>query len=156
MQALCEFPEQRRVWAADFDRVAPTAVDEIVRWATPVIHFRRTATRDTVLRGQKIAEGQKVVLWYASGNRDEDVFENPFSFDVRRTPNEHVGFGGPGPHYCLGAHLARREITVLFRELFRRLPDLEIQGEPDKLLSFFIHGIKRMRCTFRPGGARAA
>ena len=139
-----------------FDGVAPTAVDEIVRWATPVIHFRRTATRDTVLRGQQIAAGQKVVLWYSSGNRDEEKFERPFAFDVRRDPNEHVGFGGPGPHYCMGAHLARREITVLFRELFERLPDLQIEGPPDKLLSFFIHGIKRMRCTFKPGGERRA
>ncbi len=155
MKALCDFPEQRRIWAADFDGVAPTAVDEIVRWATPVIHFRRTATRDTVLRGQKIAAGQKVVLWYNSGNRDEEKFEQPFDFVVRRDPNEHVGFGGPGPHYCMGAHLARREITVLFRELFERLPDLQIEGQPDRLLSFFIHGIKRMRCTFKPGGARA-
>jgi cytochrome P450 len=151
MQALCAFPEQRRIWVADFDGVAPTAVDEIVRWATPVIHFRRTATRDTELRGQKIRAGQKVVLWYCSGNRDEDAFERPFEFDVRRTPNEHVGFGGPGPHYCLGAHLARREITVMFREIFRRLPDLQIEGPPDRLLSFFIHGIKRMRCKFTPG-----
>ncbi|HVP27972.1 MAG TPA: cytochrome P450 [Myxococcota bacterium] len=150
MKALCDFPEQRRIWAADFDGVAPTAVEEIVRWATPVIHFRRTATRDTELRGQKIAAGQKVVLWYASGNRDEDVFERPFEFDVCRAPNEHVGFGGPGPHYCLGAHLARREITVMFREIFRRLPDLEVDGAPDKLLSFFIHGIKRMKCRFTP------
>jgi cytochrome P450 len=156
MKALCDFPEQRRIWAADFDAVAPTAVDEIVRWASPVIHFRRTATRDTELRGQKIAAGQKVVLWYASGNRDEDVFERPFEFDVRRTPNDHVGFGGPGPHYCMGAHLARREITVMFRELFDRLPDLRIEGPPDRLLSFFIHGIKHMQCTFTPGGARAA
>jgi cytochrome P450 len=155
IKALCDHPEQRRVWAADFDAVAPTAVDEIVRWATPVIHFRRTATRDTILRGQRIEAGQKVVMWYCSGNRDEEVFERPFDFDVRRDPNPHVGFGGPGPHYCLGAHLARREITVLFREIFRRLPDLRVEGEPDRLLSFFIHGIKRMRCTFTPGGARA-
>jgi cytochrome P450 len=156
MKALCDFPEQRRLWAADFDALAPSAVEEIVRWATPVIHFRRTATRDTELRGQKIAAGQKVVLWYASGNRDEEVFERPFEFDVRREPNDHVGFGGPGPHYCLGAHLARREITVMFREIFRRLPDLEIEGAPDRLLSFFIHGIKRMRCSFKPGRKRAA
>ncbi len=155
MKALCDFPEQRRIWAADFDAVSPTAVDEIVRWATPVIHFRRTATRDTELRGQKIEAGQKVVLWYCSGNRDEEKFERPFEFDVRRDPNEHVGFGGPGPHYCLGAHLARREITVIFRELFDRIPDLQIEGQPDRLLSFFIHGIKRMKCSFKPGGARA-
>jgi cytochrome P450 len=151
MKALCDHPEQRRLWAADFDRIAPTAVDEIVRWATPVIHFRRTATRDCEIRGQRIRAGEKVVMWYCSGNRDEEVFERPFEFDVHRTPNEHVGFGGPGPHYCLGAHLARREITVMFRELFDRLPDLEIVEEPERLRSFFIHGIKHMRCRFTPG-----
>ena len=153
MKALSDHPEQRAIWAADFEGVAPTAVEEIVRWATPVIHFRRTATRDTELRGQKIDAGQKVVLWYCSANRDEEVFDEPFHFDVRRTPNEHVGFGGPGPHFCLGAHLARREITVMFRELLPRLPDLEISGPPERLQSFFIHGIKHMPCEFRPGGA---
>jgi cytochrome P450 len=151
MKALCDHPDQRRIWAADFDGVAPTAVDEIVRWATPVIHFRRTASQDTEIRGVKIAKGQKVVMWYCSGNRDEDVFERPFAFDVRRDPNEHVGFGGPGPHYCMGAHLARREITVMFRELFARLPDLEITAPPQRLMSFFIHGIKHMECRFTPG-----
>ena len=157
MKALCDHPEQRAIWAADFEGVAPTAVEEIVRWATPVIHFRRTATRDAELRGQRIREGQKVVLWYCSGNRDEAVFDKPFRFDVRREPNEHVGFGGPGPHFCLGAHLARREITVMFREILQRLPDLQVVGEPDRLASFFIHGIKHMRCEFRPGKpARAA
>ena len=153
MKALCDHPEQRAIWQADFEGVAPTAVEEIVRWATPVIHFRRTATRDTELRGQRIREGEKVVMWYASANRDEDAFEDPFRFDVRRTPNEHVGFGGPGPHHCLGAHLARREITVAFRELFRRLPDLEVTGEPERLRSFFIHGIKHMPCAFTPRSA---
>ncbi|HYC00498.1 MAG TPA: cytochrome P450 [Candidatus Limnocylindrales bacterium] len=151
MKALCDHPDQRRIWAADFERIAPTAVEEIVRWASPVIHFRRTATRDTVLSGVKIAEGQKVVMWYNSANRDEDVFPEPYRFDVRRTPNEHVGFGGPGPHFCLGAHLARREITVMFRNLMQRLPDLRITEEPARLLSFFIHGIKRMPCEFTPG-----
>lgn len=156
MKALCDHPDQRAAWAADFDGVAPTAVEEIVRWATPVIHFRRTATRDTEIRGQKIREGEKVVLWYPAANRDEDAFPEPYRFDVRRTPNEHVGFGGPGPHHCLGAHLARREITVMFRELFRRLPDLEITGEPDRLASFFINGIKHMPCRFTPGRRNAA
>ena len=158
MKALCDHPVQRRIWAEDFERVAPTAIEEIVRWATPVIHFRRTATRDTAIRGQRIRAGEKVVMWYCSGNRDEEVFESPFTFDVRRQPNEHVGFGGPGPHYCLGAHLARREMAVMFRELFRRLPDLEIVEPPDRLMSFFIHGIKRMRCRFTPGrpASRAA
>jgi cytochrome P450 len=155
MKALCDYPEQRSRWAGDFERLAPTAVEEIVRWATPVIHFRRTATRDTEIGGQKIREGEKVVMWYCSGNRDETVFNEPFRFNVARTPNEHVGFGGPGPHFCMGAHLARREITVMFRELFRRLPDIQVAAEPDRLQSFFIHGIKRMPCSFTPGGSGA-
>ncbi len=146
MKALCDHPDERRKWAADFDGIAPTAVEEIVRWSTPVIHFRRTATRDTEIGGQAIREGEQVVLWYNSANRDEAVFDDPQRFDVTRTPNEHVGFGGPGAHHCLGANLARREITVMFRELLRRLPDLEITGKPDLLISNFIHGIKRMPC----------
>src|SRR5262249_32715732 len=144
MKALCDFPDQRRIWEKDFAAVAPTAVEEIVRWATPVMHFRRTATCDAQVGGQKIAEGEKVGMWYNSANRDEAVFPQPYQFDVRRTPNDHVGFGGPGPHFCLGAHLARREITVMFRELFRRLPDLQITGEPSYLMSFFINGIKHL------------
>ena len=115
MKALCDYPDQRRAWAADFDALADTAVEEIVRWASPVIHMRRTCTRDTELGGQALAEGEKVVLWYASANRDEAVFADPHRFDLARRPNEHVGFGGPGPHYCLGANLARREIRVMFR-----------------------------------------
>jgi cytochrome P450 len=152
MKALCDHPDERRKWAADFEGIAPSAVEEIVRWASPVIHFRRTCTRDTELGGQKLREGEKIVLWYNSANRDELAFDQPYRFDVTRTPNEHVGFGGPGAHHCLGANLARREITVVFRELFRRLPDLEISGEPAYLQSNFIHGIKRMPCTFTPGG----
>ena len=154
MKALSDHPAERRKWAASFETVAPSAVEEIVRWATPVIHFRRTATRDTELGGQKLRAGEKIVLWYNSANRDEAVFDEPYRFDVTRTPNEHVGFGGPGAHHCLGANLARREITVVFRELLRRLPDLEISGAPEMLQSNFIHGIKRMPCTFTPGGAR--
>jgi cytochrome P450 len=148
MKALCDHPDERRRWAADFDRVAPTAIEEVVRWSSPVMHFRRTATRDTVLAGQPVAAGEKVVMWYGSGNRDETVFADPFRFDVMRTPNEHVGFGGPGPHHCLGANLARREMRVIFREIFRRLPDLEITGPPELLRSNFIHGIKRMPCAW--------
>jgi cytochrome P450 len=154
LKALCDHPKQRALWQEDFEALAPSAVEEIVRWATPVIHFRRTATRDTEIRGQKIGAGQKIVLWYCSANRDEDVFSNPFEFDIRRAPNPHVGFGGPGPHFCLGAHLARREITVMFRELFQRVPDIRVTGEPDRLASFFIHGIKHMQCEFTPGGKR--
>ena len=154
MKALSDHPGERRKWAANFEAVAPSAVEEIVRWASPVIHFRRTATKDTELGGQKLRAGEKIVLWYNSANRDEAVFAEPYRFDVTRTPNEHVGFGGPGAHHCLGANLARREITVVFRELLRRLPDLEISGAPEMLQSNFIHGIKRMPCSFTPGGAR--
>lgn len=148
--ALSEHPDQRALWQADFETLAPTAVEEIVRWATPVIHFRRTATQDTEIRGQQIRAGEKVVLWYGSANRDEEVFVDPYRFDLRRSPNPHVGFGGPGPHFCLGAHLARREIATLFRELFRRLPDIRAAGPPDRLASFFINGIKRLPCAFTP------
>src|SRR5260370_41529488 len=102
MKALTDNPDQRAIWVNDFDRVAPTAVDEIVRYATPVIHFRRTATRDIELGGQKIAEGDKVVMWYCSANRDETKFANPNAFDVLRPANEQVGFGAGGPHFCLG------------------------------------------------------
>ncbi|MFN2426183.1 MAG: cytochrome P450 [Candidatus Binatia bacterium] len=155
MKALCDYPDQRARWAADFDGMARTAVEEIVRWASPVIHMRRTCTQDTVIGGQPMKAGDKVVLWYNSANRDDAVFKDPYRFDIGRTPNEHVGFGGPGPHFCLGANLARREITVMFREIFRRLPDLEITGEPDRLVSYFINGIKRMPCSFTPQRAAA-
>src|SRR5262245_42726422 len=153
MKALCDFPEQRARWAEDFERIAPTAVEEIVRWASPVTHFRRTVTRDTAIRGQAIKAGEKVVMFYTSANRDEAVFDDPYRFDLRRTPNEHVGFGGPGPHFCLGAHLARREITVMFRQILSRVPDLHVTGEPVPLRSFLINGIKRMPCEWQ---ARAA
>ena len=142
--------DQRAVWQADVDGVAPTAVEEIVRWATPVIHFRRTATEDTEIGGQAIAKGDKVVMWYESANRDERAFDDPFRFDVTRTPNEHVGFGAGGPHFCLGANLARREIRVMFEELFRWLPDIRTTDEPDFLQSAFIHGIKRLPVEFTP------
>jgi methyl-branched lipid omega-hydroxylase len=150
MKALTDWPEARRTWQADFERYRLSAVEEIVRWATPVIHFRRTATRDTVLGGQEIKAGDKVVLWYNSANRDARQFDDPYRFDIAREPNEHLGFGGGGPHFCLGANLARREIAVMFEELFRRLPDIETSGPPDMLLSAFIHGIKRMPCRFTP------
>ena len=150
MRTLTNHPDQRKRWTDDFESVSPTAVEEIVRWATPVIHFRRTATRDTVVGGQEIKAGEKVVMFYNSANRDERAFTDPFRFDVTRTPNEHVGFGAGGPHFCLGANLARREIKVMFEELFHRLPDIEVSGEPDMLQSAFIHGIKRMPCRFTP------
>ena len=148
MLALTHHPDQRALWTADPDAVSNTAVEEIVRWASPVIHFRRTATGDAVIGGQQIKAGQKVVMFYNSANRDERAFPDPYKFDVLRTPNEHAGFGAGGPHFCLGANLARREIKLMFEELFRRLPDIEITGEPDYLQSAFIHGIKRMPCAW--------
>jgi cytochrome P450 len=142
--ALTEHPDQRAIWAADVEGVAPTAVEEIVRWASPVIFMRRTLTRPTELSGQALAEGDKVLLFYNSANRDESVFADPYRFDVTRQPNPHLGFGAAGPHFCLGAHLARREITVMFRELFRQLPDIEATAPPDRLRSNFINGIKHL------------
>jgi len=151
LHALTDNPDQRDAWITDFDPMAPVAVEEIVRWATPVIHFRRTVTQDGAkLGGHEFNEGEKVVLYYASGNRDERVFDEPFAFDIRRNPNDHIGFGGAGPHFCLGAHLARREITVLFRELFRQLPDIHSVGEPERLRSAFINGIKHLPAEFTP------
>jgi cytochrome P450 len=148
--ALTEHPDQRALWQADPVGIAATGVDEVVRWASPVIWMRRTVTEDTVLSGQELHEGDKVLLFYNSANRDEDVFDQPFTFDVRRSPNPHFGFGAAGPHFCLGAHLARREIDVMIRQLLRRLPDIEASGEPDRLHSSFINGIKHLPCTFTP------
>lgn len=148
--ALTENPEQRDAWRDDFEAMAPAAVEEIVRWASPVIFMRRTVTTDTELAGHRFSEGEKVVLFYNSGNRDEAVFEDPQRLDLRRDPNPHLGFGAPGPHFCLGAHLARREITVMFRELFATVPDICASGPPDRLLSNFINGIKHLPCAFTP------
>jgi cytochrome P450 len=154
LHALSENPDQQAAWAKDVDALAPTAVEEIVRWATPVIHFRRTVTQDHVRLANvdhEFNEGDKVVLWYCSANRDEDVFDDPFRFDITRTPNDHVGFGGPGPHFCLGAHLARREVTVMFKELLTRIPDIHAVGPPAHLRSNFINGIKHLPAAFTPG-----
>jgi methyl-branched lipid omega-hydroxylase len=146
--------EQRRAWQQDFAGLAGTAVEEIVRWSSPVIAFRRTLRRDYVLSGQPLAEGDKVLLLYPSANRDEQSFAEPYRFDLRRTPNPHVGYGGPGPHYCLGAHLARCEISAMLGVLFERLPDLEITAEPEWLRSSSINGIKHLPVRFPPGRKR--
>jgi cytochrome P450 len=148
--ALTEHPDQRALWQADPTSVAATGVDEVVRWASPVIWMRRTLTEDAVLSGQELHEGDKVLLFYNSANRDEDAFEDPYTFDVLRSPNPHFGFGAAGPHFCLGAHLARREIDVMVRELLVRLPDIEAAGPPDRLRSNFINGIKHLPCRFTP------
>jgi cytochrome P450 len=149
MKALTDHPDQRDLLYGDFEAHSRTAMEEIVRWATPVINFRRTATEDTELSGQKIEAGEKVVMFYNSANRDERIYENPFVFDVTRPLQpQQVGFGAGGPHFCLGANLARREMTVMFDELRRRLPSMRITGEPDYLQSGFINGIKRMECRW--------
>jgi cytochrome P450 len=144
MVALSRYPEQRRRWWDDFDTVAPTAVEEIVRWASPIIFMRRNLTRDVELDGVVMRAGDKVSLWYNSANRDERKFADPWMFDVTREPNPHVGYGGGGVHFCLGANLARREIKVAFEELHRRVPDIVAVEEPSILRSAFVHGIKRL------------
>ncbi|MEU7227986.1 cytochrome P450 [Streptomyces chrestomyceticus] len=148
--ALTAHPRQRELLRADFPGLAKTAVEEFVRWSTPVLTFRRTATRDVELGGARIAEGDKVVLFYLSGNRDERVFTDPLAFDVRRSPNPHVGFGGGGPHHCLGAVVARTQLTELFGELLRRVPDFEV-GDASYLHSNFVHGITRLPCALPRG-----
>jgi cytochrome P450 len=148
--AFTQFSDQKAIWQDDFEGVAPTAVEEIVRWASPVIWMRRTVGEPTVLSDTELVEGDKVLLFYNSANRDAEVFENPDTFDVRRDPNPHLGFGAAGPHFCLGAHLARREIKVIYRELFRRLPDISATSAPDKLRSSFVNGIKHLPCSFTP------
>ena len=150
--ALSRFPDERADWWKNYDDVAPTAIEEIVRWASPVSYMRRTVTRDTELSGVQLTEGDKVTLWYGSANRDETKFTDPWTFDLRRQPNPHVGFGGGGAHFCLGANLARREITVIFEELHRRIPDITATEEPDRLQSAFIHGIKRLPVAWTPPG----
>lgn len=150
---LSQNPDQRALLLADMEAVMPSAVEEIVRYASPVVWMRRTLTRDYVLSGHQFNEGDKVIMYYGSANRDEAVFADPDRFDVLRDPNPHVGFGGPGPHFCLGAHLARREITLMLRELYTRLPDLELAGPPEQLRSNFINGVKRLPVTFTPGGS---
>nr|BFE81952.1 hypothetical protein GCM10020093_045530 [Planobispora longispora] len=144
LKLLTDHPGQRELLLSDFEGRIGGAVEEIIRYSTPVIQFRRTLTRDHTMNGMDYRKGDKVLLFYNSANRDEAVFADPDAFDITRHPNPHVGFGGPGPHYCLGAHLARREITVMFRELFTRLPEIRSTGEPDYLLSNFINGIKHL------------
>jgi cholest-4-en-3-one 26-monooxygenase len=148
MLALIESPDQRRRLLDDMS-LLPSAVDEMLRWVTPVIHFRRTVTRDVEIRGQLIKKGDKVVMYYSSANRDEDVFTNPDTFDIARCPNEHIAFG-VGQHSCLGLSLARLEIKVMFEEILHCLPDIELAEPVVRLRSNFINGIKRMPVRFTP------
>ncbi len=153
MHALMQNPDQYKL-LVDNPELLDGAVEEVLRWASPVLHFRRTASADTVINGQEIKKDDKVVMWYISANRDENVFEDPFRFDITRTPNEHVAFGGGGTHFCLGANLARAELRILFAELLQRIPDMKMTAEPDILRSNFIGGVKHLPVAFTPGKRR--
>jgi cholest-4-en-3-one 26-monooxygenase len=153
--ALAEHPDERRRLIENPD-LLPSAIEEMLRYASPVMHFRRTALRETEIAGQRIAEGDKLIFWHISANRDETVFDDPMRFDITRSPNEHVAFGGGGPHFCLGANLARVEIRVMFRELLRRMPDFELAGPVSRLRSNFINGIKHLPISFSPSPAELA
>jgi cytochrome P450 len=149
--ALAEHPAERDRWAAD-PGLTRTAVEEVVRWTSPITWMRRTATQDVELSGQAFPAGSKFLLFYGAANRDPAVFADPHRFDLTRDPNPHVGFGSRGPHFCLGAHLARRELQVTFRAIFDQLPDLEVTGPPHRLASSFVNGLKRLPA--RLGGDR--
>jgi cytochrome P450 len=144
--ALTEFRDQRRLLIDDLDGRLPTAVEEMVRWASPVLTFRRTATEDTELGGQRIVAGDKVVMFYESGNRDTEVFADPLSFDVTRDPNPHQGFGGGGPHFCMGNMLARTQLREIWRRLLTVAPDFEV-GEPSRLTSNFVNAVRSLPIT---------
>jgi cytochrome P450 len=148
MQVLFDQPDERARLMADIDGLLPSTVEEMLRYTSPVVHFRRTAMHDTVIRDQPIEEGDKLVVFYGSANRDEDVFVDPDRFDVGRTPNPHMAFGGGGPHLCLGLHVARIEVAAMLREMLTRLPNMAPAGERQTLASNFIAGIRTMPVTF--------
>ncbi|MCW2887573.1 MAG: putative cytochrome [Streptosporangiaceae bacterium] len=155
--ALTRFPDQRALWQGDPEQHTKAAVEEVVRWASPVLHMRRTVTADGIRLGdQEFSAGDKVVLWYRSANQDEDHFRDGTAFDITRRPNPHLAYGAPGPHHCLGANLARLELSVVFRVLLETLPDIRAAGEPEPLRSNFLHGLKHLRAEFTSVSARAA
>jgi methyl-branched lipid omega-hydroxylase len=155
MHALSTYPDQKQKWIADVDAYLDTGANEIIRWATPIMYFRRTARADAVVGDQLIRAGEKVAMFYRSGNRDERVFERPYEFDIARDGRPpHMSFGGGGIHYCLGAHLARREVSAMFREILNRIPDIEVVGEPLRPPGNLAHGIDQMDCVFTAGGAK--
>jgi cholest-4-en-3-one 26-monooxygenase len=147
MLAFLDHPDQWELFKA---ARPDTAADEIVRWATPITVFQRTAVSDTVLGGQEIKAAQRVGLFYRSANFDEEVFDHPERFDVRRSPNPHLGYGGLGTHYCLGASLAKLEIELIFNAIADAMPDIRKVGDPVRLRSGWINGIKRLPVTYRP------
>ncbi|MCH8850583.1 MAG: cytochrome P450, partial [Chloroflexi bacterium] len=149
MLAFFEHPDQ---WQRlkDDPSLITTTVEELLRWISPIMYFRRTASKDTVIHGQQIKEGDKVTIWYGSANRDPDFFENADTFDIGRHPNSHVALGAGGPHYCLGASLARLEIKLMFEEIAKRLPDIQLNGDVSLLRSYFINGFKHIPVKFTP------
>ena len=150
LKALTDFPEQRAWLMEDLDARLPMAIEEIIRWATPIMTFRRTAAHDTELGGHHITEGDKVIMFYSSANRDAEVFDHPERLDLSRSPNKHVAFGGGGIHHCLGAQLARRQLAATFRELLTRLPDIRAVGEPELGNGNFFHTVVSMTAEFTP------
>jgi cholest-4-en-3-one 26-monooxygenase len=153
MHALMQHPDQYKMLVEN-PELLNNAVEEVLRWASPVYYFRRTAMADTIINGQQIAKDDKIVMWYISANRDENVYQDPFTFDITRQDVEHVAFGGGGTHFCLGANLARAELRILFAELLERIPDMQMTAEPDILRSNFIGGVKHMPVRFSAGKRR--
>ena len=151
MEVLFHHPGERKRLQDNLEDLLPTAVEEMLRYCSPVVYMRRTATKDTELRGKQIREGDAVAVFYGSANRDEDEFPDPDRFDVSRTPNEHMAFGGGGPHYCLGAHVARIEAQAILREMLTRMPDMEPAGPVERLPSNFIAGPRHLPVRFTPG-----
>ncbi len=148
MDLLFEHPDERARLDAELDELLPTAVEEMLRYTSPVVNFRRTAMEDTEIGDQAVAAGDKVIMFYGAANRDAAVFEDPDRFDIARDPNPHLAFGGGGPHLCLGMHVARIEIAVMLGELLTRLPALAPAGAPERLASSFIAGVKTMPVSF--------
>ena len=144
LAALLDNPQAYQELVDDPSIIGETAIDEVLRYGSPVMYFRRNVTQDMEYKGHHIAAGDKVSLWYISANRDERVFDDPYTFDIHRNPNPHVAFGGGGPHHCIGTHLARMEMKVLFEELVARVPRIEKLAEPSRLRSNFINGIKHL------------
>ena len=148
LQVLCEHPEEKAKLLKDMS-LLDGAIEEILRWVSPVHHMARTVTADTEIRGKKLKAGDRLIMWYGSVNRDEDIFPDPYTFDITRSPNDHLAFG-IGEHFCLGSGFAKKELKVMFQELFRRFPDIDLAGPPERLRSNFINGVKHLPVKYTP------